>query len=361
MKKLNHRTIAGGATLLAVLALASGCATQKVAPKRDYFFPPPPDEARLQFLTGFSSEKEFRGAEDKNLMTFLTGARPAQKDLGKPYGAAASQGKLYICDTALGAVLVADLQTRRIGILEAQGEGALKLPLNIAVDTDGTCYVADTGREQVVIFDKQGNYAATIGKPGELKPRDVAVTKDRIYVANLQKHNVLVFDKSSRNPLFSIPRPEDSTNSTRQLYTPTNMAVDSKGHLYVSDTGAFHIQIYDADGKFLRSVGGMGDGPGEFARVKGIALDHDNRLYAVDAMSQVIQIFNEDGKPLTWFGEPGTDSKVQNLPAKVIVDYEDVGLFQKYAAPSFAVEHLVIVINQIGPHRVSIYGFGHKK
>ena len=25
---------------------------------------------------------------------------------------------------------------------------------------------------------------------------------------------------------------------------------------------------------------------------------------------------------LTWFGEPGSDKKIQNLPAKVVVDYE---------------------------------------
>jgi len=43
------------------------------------------------------------------------------------------------------------------------------------------------------------------------------------------------------------------------------------------------------------------------------------------------------------------------------VDYEDVAFFERFASPTFMVEHLVIVINQIGPHKVSVYGFGHKK
>ncbi len=344
-----------------MICLLEGCATQKPAAVTTYFFPPPPDQPRLQFLTGFSSEKALRGSEERSLMSFVTGAQPLDKELGKPYGAVASEHRILICDTAMGAVLVADLQSRRFGVLETHGEGALKLPLNITADAEGNCYVADTGREQVVIFDKAGNYLATLGQAGEMKPRDVAVNQQRIYVADLQKHNVHVFDKATRKLLFDIPHLGDHTNRTRGIFTPTNLALDSKGRLYVSDSGAFRVQVYDAEGNYLRSVGEMGDGQGQFARVKGIAVDRDNRLYAVDAMSQVVQVFDEEGKLLTWFAEPGMDTKLQNLPAKVLVDYEDVGSFEKYVAPNFKVEHLVIVINQIGPHKVCVYGFGHKK
>jgi DNA-binding beta-propeller fold protein YncE len=260
----------------------------------------------------------------------------------------------------MSAVLILDLDKRHFGVLEAQGEGALKLPLNITADTDGTCYVADTGREQVVLFDKEGKFVAAMGAQGEMKPRDVAVNANRIYVADLLKRNVHVFDKATRKPLFDIPRSEDQTNKIRGVFTPTNIALDSKGRLYVSDSGAFRVQVYDSDGKFVHSVGEMGDGLGQFARVKGIAVDREDRLYAVDAMSQVVQIFDDQGKLLTWFGEPGNDSKVQNLPAKVLVDYDDVGCFQSFVAPHFQLEHLVFVINQIGSHKVSVYGFGHK-
>ena len=294
-------------------------------------------------------------------MTFLTGVKPAEKDFGKPYGVAANDKKLYVCDTDLSAVLVADLQGRRIEALDAQGEGGLKLPLNITFDTEGLCYVADAGREQVVIFDKDKKYVAALGKIGEMKPRDVAVSTDRIYVADLQKHSVRVFDKANRNLLFEFPKSQDATNRARGLFTPTNLALDSKGRIYVGDTGAFRIQVYDAEGNYLRSIGEMGDRLGQFARVKGIAVDRNNRLYAVDAMSQVIQIFDEDGRLLTWFADPDTGAKVQPLPAKIMVDYDDVGFFQKYAAPNFKIEHLVIVINQLGAHKVSVYGFGQKK
>jgi len=349
------------AGLAVALCLAAGCATQTRTARTYYFFPPPPDEPRLQFLTAFSSEKEFRGHEDTSLMTFLTGEQPPDKSFGKPYGAAAGNKKIYVCDTDLNAVLVVDLQDRRIKMLDAQGEGTLDQPLNISADGDGNLYVTDVSRNQVIIFDKDGGYVATLGKQGEMKPRDAVASQDRIYVADLQKHDVHVFDKKTRNLLFDIPNSQDATNRLRALFTPTNLALDSKGRLYVSDSGAFHVQLYDKDGAFLRSVGGIGDSTGQFARVKGVAVDRDDRLYAVDALSQVTQIFDDQGRLLTWFAQPGKDNLVQNLPAKVVVDYDDVDFFQSYAAPNFKVEHLVIVINQIGQHKVSIYGFGHKK
>ena len=62
-----------------------------------------------------------------------------------------------------------------------------------------------------------------------------------------------------------------------------------------------------------------------------------------------------------WFGEPSGSSVGLNLPAKVLLDYDNVELFQKYASPDFTVEHLVIVMNQYGDRKVSVFGFGHKK
>jgi hypothetical protein len=49
------------------------------------------------------------------------------------------------------------------------------------------------------------------------------------------------------------------------------------------------------------------------------------------------------------------------LPAGLCVDYENAGLFQKYAAPGFKIEYLILVTNQAGPNKVSVYGFLAKK
>jgi sugar lactone lactonase YvrE len=345
-----------------VLGLAAGCATQsRTAKKTYYFFPPPPDEPRLQYLTGFSSEEAFGGGQKRTFMSYVTGEVPPDKGISKPYGVAAHGKKLYICDTDVGAVLVVDLERKLMGVLNTQGEGALSTPLNIAIDSDGSSYIADSGRDQVVVFDKDGNFVSALGKAGETQPRDVVLSADRIYVADLKQHGVHVYDKASRNFLFDIPHANEKTNYVSTLFMPTNLALDSKGRLYVADTSGARVQVYDTDGKYLRTVGSLGDSPGQFARVKGVAVDRDSRLYAVDAMSGVVQIFDDNGRALTWFGDPEAGGPLRSLPAKVLLDYDDVGLFQSYVAPHFKVEYLVVVINQLGAHKVTVYGFGHMK
>lgn len=345
-----------------VVGLAAGCATSSKSGKTTYYFyPPAPDEPRIQFLTSFSSQRGLKGGDDRTFLNYVTGTVQPEKAFAKPYGGAGGSKRFYVCDTDMSAVLVAELESRHLRALAATGDATLKIPLNIAIDADGAFYIADSGREQVVVLDKDEKFLSALGKTGEMKPRDVAVSKDRLFVADLLSRTVRVYDKKDYSYQFSIPRPEDRTNDQRRLFTPTNLAVDSKGRIYVADTGASTVMIYEPDGKFLRKVGGVGDSLGQFARLKGIALDRTDRLYAVDAMSQVVQVFNEHGELLMWFAEPDTGDKMQDLPAKVFVDYDDVQYFDKYAAPNFKVEYLVVVINQIGPRKVSIFGFGHKK
>ena len=348
--------------LMVMIWLAAGCATSSKDRGPKYvFFPPAPDEPRLQFLTAFGSEKDLRGHGHDNFITFLTGKVPPDTPIAKPYGGAAVKNAIYVCDTGISLVLKLDLIARRIFVVPAKGPAALKLPLNLAVDDNGWLYIADSLREQVVILDTNANLVGTIGEKGRMEPRDVALTKDRIYVGDRLNHCVHVLDKLTRTNLFDIPRPEEATNINCRLFQPINLALDAQGRLYVADLGAYRVQVFDADGNYVRTVGKYGDNYGEFARLKGIAVDRANRLYAVDAAGQVVQMFDDTGRLLMWFGEPGGSKVGLRLPSKVFVDYDNVDWFQKYAAPDFQVEHLVIVINQFGPRKVSVFGYGHKK
>ena len=71
----------------ALLALLGGCATKpQTATKTFTFFPPAPDEPRLQFLTAFSSDVELGGRS--GFAEFVTGKTTAPNRLVKPYGLA---------------------------------------------------------------------------------------------------------------------------------------------------------------------------------------------------------------------------------------------------------------------------------
>jgi hypothetical protein len=46
------------------------------------------------------------------------------------------------------------------------------------------------------------------------------------------------------------------------------------------------------------------------------------------------------------------------MPAKVILDYDHIDLFQPYAVKGARIEFLVFVSNQYGPRKINVYGFG---
>lgn len=337
------------------LAVLAGCTTATKTEVKTYtFFPPAPDEPRVQFLTSFSSGADLGGRS--GFAEFITGRPTAANALIKPYGLAVKDGHIFVCDTVMGAVEVFDLQRKRTHYLSPRGEGRLQMPINISIDADGTRYVADTRRGQIVIFNKSDNYVAAIGIKDEMKPSDVAISADRLYVADLKGHAVRVYDKARRTLLFTIPR--DPKAEASQLFSPTNLALDEQGRLLVADTGAFAVRVFDLEGKFLRTIGQQGVAPGLFARPKGVAVDRNGYAYVVDAATQVAQIFNAEGKLLMYFGQPGASTQGElSLPAAIKLDYANVGYFQKYVAPGQECEYLILVTSQFGPKKVNVYGF----
>lgn len=346
-----------GLVLSAILFIA-GCATRpKETTGNHTFFPPAPDEPRIQFLTSFGSETDL--AEQSKFTEFLVGDERVHRPIWKPYGITPAKGKVFVCDTQPKNVGVVDLVKRRISYLKPGDRGALKMPINVAVDQDGTRYVTDTVRGQVLVFNAENQYLAEIGRPGEMKPCGIALAGDQLYVSDLSNHCVRVYHKASREVLFSIPR--DETNPPAKLFAPTNLALDKNGNLYVSDSGGFTIKVFDAKGAYIRTIGEVGLKPGRFALPKGVGVDREGRVFVVDAATSVVQLFNAEGQLLMYFGEPQSSGPgALYLPAGLAIDYENVGLFQKYVAPGYKADFLIFVTNQAGPQKVSVFGFLRK-
>ena len=132
--------------ILALALLAGGCATRPKAPTTHIFFPPAPDEPRIQYLTSFGSEVDLGGRSQ--FAKFVLGGQEIHRPIVKPYGITATPGKLYICDTQVAAVEVVDLAQRTLRYFKPPGEGALAVPINIAVDKAGNIRYAN----QTVVF-----------------------------------------------------------------------------------------------------------------------------------------------------------------------------------------------------------------
>ncbi len=90
----------------------------------------------------------------------------------------------------------------------------------------------------------------------------------------------------------------DSENENYMFYMPSGIAEDSKGNLYVIDRGNYRVQKYDKSGKYLATLGGKGQGPGEFTLPVGIAVDNNDNIYVADHGSLRLEVFSPDGKSL---------------------------------------------------------------
>jgi len=319
-------------------------------------YPPPPAMAKIQFLTSFSTSKDII-KEQSLFMRYVTG-EDENKPITKPYGIAVQNDKIYICDTMLPGLEIIDLQINTFDYFVPEDAGVLKKPINCALDELGRLYVADTERKQILIFDAAGRFISVIGDGQLLKPTDVAIHDKKIWVCDLQNHQIHVYTIESQSPMFSFP--EQNTNMPRYLFSPTNLCIEGN-KVYVTDTGDSKVKVFDLQGNFLSSIGSFGKSSGQFVRPKGVAVDRTGNVFVVDAAFENIQVFDEAGNLLTYFGGSYKSQGDMYLPANVIISYDRIDYFEKYLSPDYKLEYLIFVTNQYGPDRVSVYGFVNPK
>lgn len=315
-------------------------------------FPPPPDTAKIQYLTKFSNSVDVVG-EKSSLMKYVAGEDQGDPII-KPYGVRIYKGKIYICDTILGGVEIIDLENHTFEYFQPKGFGTLKKPINLTFDDKGRMYVADTERREVVVFSDKLKYVGKIGIAEKLKPTDVFYYNGEVYVSNILNHSVEVYSAETFKQVRSIPDYE--YEDPGYLNQPTNIFIRND-KLYVSDFGAFKIKIYDLDGKFERSVGSYGRGLGQFVRPKGVAVDKEGNVFVVDAGFENTQIFDNEGNLLMFFGGTYEGPGDMWLPAKIYIDYDNMKYFEDLVAPQYKLKYLLLVTNQYGPDKLSIYGF----
>ena len=95
-------------------------------------------------------------------------------------------------------------------------------------------------------------------------------------------------------------------NGDDYFYQPSDMAADRERDLiYVVETGNHRVSVFDFEGKFIRTFGKQGQGPGEFAKPTGAALLENGDLAVADVGNNRIQIFDRRGRFLRSIGTHG--------------------------------------------------------
>ena len=351
--------------LLVLFLIVTGCRRPAIIHKEfePVFFPSPPNKPKLQFLTSFSG-KDLQSSKKANFLETYIFGESSDDTIGmisQPYGLAIHNGKIYVCDVGEWNIKVIDLDSNTISVFP--GGKSLKKPISIFIESNGTKYIADSTVGAIIMFDRNDKLVGFLGSQLGIKPNDVVVRGDRIYLTDTNSNQVFVLDKRSGELMQTVGR--NLTDKTQwdpdQFALITCLAMDSRDNIYVTDKLKGLVTKFDSSGTFLRTYSRHGSLPDCLVRAKGIALDKEDRLWVVDAgPAMAAKVYrNEDGQFLMIFGLSGTDPGQMYMPASISIDYENVDYFKKYAVDGAELECLVLVTNQYGPHKVNVYGFGN--
>ncbi len=244
-----------------------------------------------------------------------------QTDLGKPKGMGLDRD---------GHILVIEPHYMRVNHFTSGGQrvaqwgvkgtniGEFILPRSIAQDSQGDFHVSEytvvdrvqrftlgppglaegrrpVGRRVEVLSDGPKGFeawpTASWGSPGILegqfnRAEGIAVgPRDDIYVADSCNHRIQVFDRDGK---FLRSHGRAGSHPGEFSY-PYDVRVDSAGNQYVCEFGNSRITVLDSADRVIAVIGGAGATPGTFANPWSIALDSKGNLYVADSQIHRVQ------------------------------------------------------------------------
>ena len=304
-------------------------------------WPKPPDLPRLAYLRTLTGPQDFlKAGQSKTILDWLVGDRELSVPLLTPVAVTADGGgRVWVADSSARMVFRFDLAREKVDYFSQVGEVALQAPSGLAFSPRlEWLFVADAVLGKVFVLGKEGELLGERTPPGGWRrPGGLALdSSGRLFVADALRGDISVFDADGRY-LRSIG---SRFTLDGRFQRPIQVALGPRDELLVVDALLFHVEIQDASGRLIGTIGQVGDAPGTFARPRGIAVDAEGHVYVADAAFDNIQIFDLTGQLLMHWGGAGTMSGQFNLPAGLFIDSSN----RLYVADSYN-------------HRVEIYAY----
>lgn len=206
------------------------------------------------------------------------------------------------------------------------------VPPGVSPFTYDSC--AGSSLPPVLKFDSSGKLLKSFGAGMFIFPHKMYVDRDgNVWVVDMRSandrelkkspdakgkgHTVVKFSPEGR-VLLTIGKPGVAGNPPDALTEPCSVVVAPNGDIYIAEghsgqqpdatpATVARISRFTKDGKFVKSIGKFGSGPGEFRTPHDIAMDARGRLIVADRGNMRIQILDQDGGFIAeWkqFGRP---------------------------------------------------------
>jgi hypothetical protein len=96
------------------------------------------------------------------------------------------------------------------------------------------------------------------------------------------------------------------------------MDVNKDGHMFVVDTDSNRIIQFDAAGKYVREIGGEGDGPGEYRKLNSFKILQDQSAVAFDNLQGGVNIFTYLDKDMNYVRRRRFSEHTRGLQSAVL-------------------------------------------
>lgn len=322
--------------LLLIACVLAGCAAP--APARLHFgvqdapegrrilWPPEPEVPRYLYAGQLLGESNFRSdtqaagegfrAALRWIAGLVAGATPPVELQRPQSGAVDEKGRIYVTDISRQAVFVFDAATGKLDVWEkAEGLANFVAPVAAAA-ANGTVYVTDAELGIVARLSRDGATSRAVGRGTLKRPTGVALDATGLYVCDTAAHDIKVFDAAGTLTRVIGRRGEGPA----EFNFPTHLAI-ADGFLYVADTMNSRIQVLEAaSGRFVRQFGTRGLYVGNLVRPKGVAVDTEGNVYVVESYHDHLLVFDRRGNFLMGIGGVGVGSGKFYLPAGVWTD-----------------------------------------
>jgi DNA-binding beta-propeller fold protein YncE len=165
------------------------------------------------------------------------------------------------------------------------GEGEVKDPRGLAVDSNQLVYVANTGNDRIEVFKKDGSFVKQIGIGQLQRPENVTVKDDCVCVADTSNHRICIFQKGRLAQTVGT-----RGSGPGQFMNPSAVAFSPDGDMFVTDHKNCRVQVFSSKGQYLREFGGD-----QLRGPQHIIITSNEEVFIADWGSGHVAIFNTSG------------------------------------------------------------------
>jgi sugar lactone lactonase YvrE len=176
----------------------------------------------------------------------------------------------------------------------------------VAFDARGHLYVLTRGATAFFEFDQNGAFVRSFGDKMFTRSHGLRIDGDgNLWATDVGAHVVVKLNPKGEILLTLGTKGEagewNEAAGSKKFNQPNDVAIASNGDVFVvqghtpGPNGDARVLKFDKSGRFVKSWGGKGSGPGQFQVAHGIDIDAKGLLWVADRENQRVQVFDAEG------------------------------------------------------------------